>query len=346
MTDLTRVDTLATADAHGGVLVGDIDDIDSLAPAKRRAIVGRSPGQLAWIRLRRDRIGMTSGGFLIFFVVIALTAPLIEKLYGISPDAAFTSKLNGDAVPIGYLGGISGEHWFGLEPRLGRDIFIQIVYGIRTSLGIAFAGATLGSMLGVVVGVIAGYLGGWVDNVIGWVIDFVLALPFLIFALAAVPVFQALFYQGAEQPSVAFRTSILIAVFVIFGWTTTARIVRGQVLSLREREYVEAARAAGAGTWHILFRQLLPNLWAPILVTYSLAVPALVTAGGALSFLGVGIPEPTPDLGRMIFYSTNYVADPNLIMYAGFPALTLFVIVLTFNLFGDSLRDALDPKSR
>jgi peptide/nickel transport system permease protein len=343
MTDLTRVDTLATADTHGGVLVGDVDDIGTTAS---KAIIGRSPGQLAWIRLKRDRVGMSSGLVLIALVLIALGAPLIQRLYGISPADSFNAKLNSDAVPTGYLGGISGEHWFGLEPRLGRDIFIQIIYGIRTSLGIAFAGATLGSLLGVLVGVIAGYLGGWVDNAVGWVIDFVLALPFLIFALAVVPVFQALFFHGAEQPSVSFRVAVMVGVFVVFGWTTTARIVRGQVLSLREREYVEAARAAGAGTWHILFRQLLPNLWAPILITYSLAVPALVTIAGALSFLGVGIPEPTPDLGRMIFYSTNYVADPNLLAYAAFPALTLFLIVLTFNLFGDSLRDALDPKSR
>ena len=343
MTDITRADTLATADAHGGVLVAEpVDEI--LDPTKRKAIIGRSPGQLAWMRLRRDRVGMTSAYILLFFIAVAVFAPLIEKAYGISPDTTFPRKLNFLAMPLGYLGGISGEHWFGLEPKLGRDIFMHLVYGIRTSLTIAFAAATVSVTIGIVVGIITGYLGGWVDNAIGWVIDFVLALPFLIFALAAVPVAQAAFYAGgADQPSPSFRGILLVTVFAVFGWTTTARLVRGQVLSLREREYIEAARAAGAGTFHILFRQLLPNIWAPILITYSLLVPAYITAEGALSFLNVGIPEPTPDLGRMIFYSTNYLeADP---AYMLFPVITLFLIVLTFNLFGDSLRDALDPKS-
>jgi peptide/nickel transport system permease protein len=296
------------------------------------------------MRLRRDRVGMSSGYTLIVFVAIALLAPLIEKLYGVSPEITYPQKLNSLAMPLGYLGGVSGDHWLGLEPKLGRDIFIHLVYGIRTSLFIAFAAATVSVSIGIVVGIVAGYLGGWVDNAIGWVIDFVLALPFIIFALAAVPVAQAAFYTGgSDQPTPMFRAVLLVAVFAVFGWTTTARLVRGQVLSLREREYIEAARAAGAGTGHILFRQLLPNIWAPILITYSLLVPAYITAEGALSFLTIGIPEPLPDLGRMIYYSTNYLeADP---AYMLFPVITLFLIVLTFNLFGDSVRDALDPKS-
>lgn len=343
MTDITRADTLATADAHGGVLVTEPID-EMLDPAKRKAIVGRSPGQLAWMRLRRDRVGMSSAYTLIFFITVAFIAPLIQRVYGISPDTTFPRKLNSFSVPLGYLGGVSGEHWLGLEPKVGRDIFMQLIYGIRTSLAIAFVAATVSVTIGIIVGIISGYLGGWVDNTIGWAIDFVLALPFLIFAIAAIPVAQTAFYAGgADQPSPLFRGTLLVAVFAIFGWTTTARLVRGQVLSLREREYIEAARAAGAGTFHILFRQLLPNIWAPILITYSLLVPAYITAEGALSFLGVGIPEPTPDLGRMIYYSTNWLqSDP---AYMLFPVITLFLIVLTFNLFGDSLRDALDPKS-
>jgi peptide/nickel transport system permease protein len=343
MTDITRADTLATADAHGGVLVGDpVDEI--LDPTKRKAIIGRSPGQLAWMRLRRDRVGMSSAYTLVVFVAIGLLAPVIEKLYGVSPDTTHPQKLNSLAMPLGYLGGVSSEHWFGLEPKLGRDIFIHLVYGIRTSLFIAFAAASIAVAIGIVVGVAAGYLGGWLDNAIGSVVDFVLALPTLVFALAAVPVAGAAFYRGgADQPTPTFRAVLLIVIFAAFGWTTTARLVRGQVLSLREREYIEAARAAGAGTMHILFRQLLPNIWAPILITYSLLVPAFITAEGAYSFLGIGIPEPQPDLGRMIFSSTNYIeTDPP---YMLLPVITLFLIVLTFNLFGDSVRDALDPKS-
>jgi len=138
------------------------------------------------------------------------------------------------------------------------------------------------------------------------------------------------------------RIATLIGVLVLFGWMSTARLVRGQVLSLREREFVEAARAAGAGTTHMVFRQLLPNLWAPILITLSLSLPQFVAAEAALSFLNIGVTEPVPDWGRMIFDSAQYVqGDP---AYATFPALALFVLVLAFNLFGDSLRDALDPK--
>lgn len=341
MSDFSH-EALVKADAHGGVLVAEPVEEGPVDPAKRRAIVGRSPGQLAWVRLRRDRVGMTSAYIVLFFIAVGLLAPLISLLYGQSPSDAYPQKLNSLALPLGYYG-IDGTHWFGLEPKLGRDIFIHMVYGIRTSLAIGFAAATVTVILGVVAGVVAGYVGGWVDTVISWVVDFVLALPFLIFALAVVPVVGAMFFEGAEQPSPLFRAGVLIGVFAVFGWTSTARLVRGQVLSLREREYIEAARAAGAGTGHILFRQLLPNIWAPILITFSLAVPGYITAEGALSFLNVGIPEPTPSLGRMIFNSTYWIqADPP---YTFFPAATLFVIVLTFNLFGDSLRDALDPKS-
>ena len=135
----------------------------------------------------------------------------------------------------------------------------------------------------------------------------------------------------------------IIFVFSAFGWMYTARLVRGQVLSLREREYVDAARAAGAGTRHILFRQLLPNLWAPILVTFSLGVPLTITAEAALSFLNIGVVEPTPDLGRLILNSSNWLlSDP---AYLVIPGIAIFVLVLTFNLFGDALRDALDPRS-
>lgn len=320
----------------------DLLDVDEI-PAGPRKIESRSPGQLAWIRLRRDRSAMTSGLVMIFFVLIAVFAPVIEMVYGIAPSDAFTRQLNGDGVPLGYLGGMSGEHWFGLEPLLGRDIFIQMVYGIRTSLMVAFLSALFSTVLGVVLGIVGGYLGGWIDNVIGWVIDFVFALPSLVFFLAVMPVVQAMFYSPRESPSTFFRVILLVGVFTAFGWVGTARLIRGQVLSLREREYVEASRAAGAGTPHILFKQLLPNLWAPILVTFSLAVPGYVSAEGALSFLSIGISEPTPDLGRTIFNSSDWLQTlPTFFLW---PALTLFLIVLTFNLFGDSLRDALDPKS-
>jgi len=157
----------------------------TLGPA--RPFVGRSPGQFAWARFRRDRTAVLSAAVTVTFLVLALAAPLIGALYGVSPHAQFQDRLDTFGMPLGYAGGISGEHWFGLEPRLGRDIFVRMVYGLRTSLFIALAAATITTVIGVVAGILAGYLGGWVDAVIGWVTDFALALPFLIFALAVVP---------------------------------------------------------------------------------------------------------------------------------------------------------------
>jgi len=309
-----------------------------------KAFVGRSPGQLAWMRLKRDRTALMSAIILVLAMVFALSAPLVQRITGISPTQQFTDKLTDfGAIPTGYLGGITGEHPLGLEPGLGRDILMQLVYGLRTSLFIAFAAAAISTAIGVLVGVIGGYARGWLDSLISWVIDLVLAFPFLIFALAAIPVVENRFFSARDNIPASFRVGMIIATFAIFNWTNTARLVRGQVISLREREFVEAARASGAGTAHILIRQLLPNIWAPILVTVSLNVPAFITAEAALAFIGIGVTEPTPDLGRMIYNSIQYVsADP---MYTFVPGVTIFFLVLAFNLFGDSLRDALDPKA-
>lgn len=326
-----------------GVVLAESGSLGDEPSRKPGELVGRSPGQLAWARLRRDRTAMVSGAMVVGFLLLALAAPLVERLYGVGPYEQFQTKLDSYGMPLGYAGGISGDHWMGLEPGLGRDIFIRLVYGMRTSLFIAFAAAVITTAMGVVAGIVAGYLGGWVDAVIGWITDFALALPFLIFALAVVPTVELRFYGPREEVPAAFRVAVLIAIFAAFGWTSTARLVRGQVVSLREREFVEAARMSGAGLGHMLFRQLLPNIWAPVLVAFSLAVPAYVTGEAALSFLNIGIVEPTPDLGRMIFSSIAYLqTDP---AYVFFPGITIFALVLAFNLFGDAVRDALDPKS-
>jgi peptide/nickel transport system permease protein len=196
----------------------------------------------------------------------------------------------------------------------------------------------------VIIGTAAGYVGGRVDAAITWLTDLMLAFPFVIFALAAIPIINTVITGSVQQmPGIWARIGTLVGVLVLFGWMSTARLVRGQVLSLREREFVEAARAAGAGTGHMVFRQLLPNLWGPILVTFSLSLPQYVTAEAALSFLNIGVTEPVPDWGRMIFDSATYLqSNP---AYTFFPGMAIFVLVLSFNLFGDSLRDALDPKA-
>ncbi len=305
-------------------------------------VVGRSPGRLAWMRLRRDRVAIASGGALVFFILLAAAAPLVSMAYGKDPLDRFPDRLDRNGFPLGYAG-FDSSHWLGIQPGNGRDVFIQLVYGLRTSLMIAFTAAVLTIALGIVIGIVAGYLGGWVDAAITWVIDLVLAFPFFIFCFAFVPLAINQRYGPRDEVSPWFRGGLLVVIFVMFNWTYTARLVRGQVLSLREREFVDAARASGASTGHILFRELLPNLWAPILVTFSLNVPSLITAEAALSFLNIGMVEPTPDLGRLINDSVDYIRDvPSFTIVGG---TTLFLLVLSFNLFGDSLRDALDPKS-
>jgi peptide/nickel transport system permease protein len=335
--------------AHAGdddVLAVAVNAPDVVVPTgvAASAIVGRSPGQLAWLRLRRDRSVVFTVATLVVFAVLGLGAPLWSLLYGQDPldNHSELISLHG-GLPLGVNGGMSGQHWLGVEPLLGRDILMQLLYGLRTSLEISVIAAVLTTALGVLVGIIAGYATGWLAALINWFTDFILAFPFLIFSLAAIPIIVNRFYGNSPTQPPLFRITILILVLALFGWPYTARIIRGQVLSLREREFVEAARAAGAGVGHMLFRQLLPNLWAPILVVFSLAVPSFITAEAALSFLQIGILEPTPDLGRMIAYSVNYLqADP---WYMIFPGVTILLLVLAFNLLGDSVRDALDPKS-
>ncbi len=330
----------------GGLAVGEIplsDSGEDPSSGKGQAIVGRSPGQLAWIRLKRDRVALISGIVLAVMFVLALAAPLISALYGQNATDQHSELLDESGYPLGYLGGISGSHWLGLEPQLGRDVLMQLIYGMRTSLFIAFAAAVITVGVGIVIGIVAGYAGGVVDSVINWFIDLVLAFPFFIFCLAAIPVITNKFYGERADVSALFRVGLIIGVFACFSWTYPARLVRGQVLSLREREFVEAARAAGAGMGHILFRQLLPNIWAPILVVFSLNVPQFITGEAALSFLNIGVVEPTPDLGRMINNGTSFLqTEPFYTMVSG---ATILVLVLAFNLFGDSIRDALDPKS-
>jgi peptide/nickel transport system permease protein len=338
---------IPTADEVDETLV-QVGSSQTIAPAE---IVGRSPGQLAWMRLRRDRTAMVSAWVLGILVLIALLAKPIQWIYGYDGGTANGGLLDDTGTPLGYLGGITFSsdntshhmHIFGVEPRLGRDLFMLVIWGMQTALIISVISTVISTVVGVVVGIVSAYFGGWVDAVINWFIDYMLAFPFLLFCLAVIPVINTRLQDSYGEVSSTKRVLTIIFVFAGFGWMYTARLVRGQVLSLREREYVDAARAAGAGVRHILFRQLLPNLWAPILVTFSLGIPLTITAEAALSFLNIGVVEPTPDLGRLILNSSEYLlTDPT---YLLIPGIAIFVLVLTFNLFGDALRDALDPRS-
>jgi len=341
--------------ADGQIPSADLDpgpvQVADTKPAAAKAFIGRSPGQLALMRLRRDRTAVVSFWALVFFVALAVLAPVIQWIYGYNATQGNSQLLDDTGTPLGYLGGITFSadnashhiHILGVQPSVGRDLFMQIVMGLRTSMTIAVVSTVAATVIGTVLGIIAGYFGGWIDSVMSWFIDYMLAFPFFLFCLAVIPVINTRMADQYGEVTATKRIVTIIAVFSLFGWMYTARLVRGQVLSLREREYVDAARAAGARSGHVMFRQLLPNLWAPILVTFSLGIPATITAEAALSFLNIGVIEPAPDLGRVISNSQNWLSvDPaNLVI----PGLLIFVIVLAFNLFGDALRDALDPKS-
>jgi len=311
---------------------------DPTASVAGKAIEGRSLGQIAWMRLRRDKIAMAGGVVVVFLTLVAIFGPFLVQ----SPTVYHSNLI--DPVysrPYGPFGGISLAHPFGVEPVTGRDMLARIVNGARVSLLIAFLATALAVGIGVVMGVIAGYFGGWVDSVIARAMDIFLAFPLLVFAIALVGVIPSSAFGLSGN---GLRIGLLIFVIGFFAWPYMGRIIRGQTLSLREREFVDAARSMGARGSYVLFRELLPNLVGPILVYATLLVPTNILFEAALSYLGVGIIPPQPSWGGMISDAvTNgfYSIDP---MYMIIPGLAIFITVMAFNLFGDGLRDALDPR--
>jgi peptide/nickel transport system permease protein len=307
-----------------------------------KAIAGRSLKQIAWRRLKRDRVAVGGGIVIIVLIVVAIIAPLLIKMFGHPFDEYHNDRIDPTlGLPLGKLGGISKDYILGVEPVNGRDIFSRIVYGAQTTLTVAFLSAFLSTFLGVLFGMSAGFLGGWVDSIISRVMDFLLAFPQLLFSIALVSVLPQSMFGFNTRWS---RTLVLIMVIGFFGWPYIGRIVRGQTLSLREREFVEASRSLGARSPRILFREMLPNLAAPILVYTTLIIPTNILTEAALSFLGVGIPPPFPSWGGMLSDALQfYRYDP---MFMIIPGAMIFITVLSFNLFGDGLRDALDPKAR
>jgi len=306
---------------------------------------GRSLRQIIWARLRRDRVAMGCLIVLVVYYAIAILGPFVAGMVGISPyafDSAAISELGGK--PFGEFGGISAAHPLGVEWGTGRDIMAQLLFGLRISLVVATSATLMTVMIGTVVGIIAGYSGGWTDTIIGRLMDLVLAFPFLLIVLALSAVLtQRLQDLGIPAEGNASRITYLILVLSVFGWPYLARIVRGQVLSLREREFVEAAVAMGATKRRILFSEILPNLWAPILVYATLTLPAYIGLEAALSFLGVGVLPPDTTFGAMLANSVNYF---NVVpTYLFIPGTILVILVVSFNLLGDALRDALDPKA-
>ena len=315
-----------------------VDDVSVAA-----SIEGKSPRQLAWMRFRRDRFAMVAFGVVVFYVVVAALAPVICAVLGISPYELDGDALNDYGLPDGAFGGISAEHWLGVEPGTGRDILARLLYGARVSLLVGFVGTLLTTTIGVIIGIFAGYRRGRVDAVIGRVMDLTLAFPsFLLIIALTRPFTQRLESLGVPEGNPA-RLTYIVLVLATFGWVYVARVVRGQTLSLREREFIEASRASGAGTGHIIFKQILPNLWAPVIVIVSLSLPGYVATESTLSFLGLGMLPPAASWGVMLGDSIKYYrADPT---YLFIPGTALIILVLAFNILGDAVRDALDPKA-
>ncbi len=284
--------------------------------------------------LRRDRWALAGAITIALLALLAVGADVLTAIEGQDPYTYRTDALDpATGAPAGALGGVSGDHWFGVEPLTGRDLFAIVAHGARTSFLIGLAATALSVLVGVVLGAAAGYLGGAVDRLVMWTADVLLGFPYLVFMIAL----------AAVVPGEVPRPLLLIVVIGFFGWPAIARIVRSQTLTLRTRGFVSAARSLGAGPAHVFRHELLPNLWGPIIVISTLSIPGKIGLEAALSFLGLGIPPPTPSWGRAISAAIDWVAtDP---MFLVFPGAALFLATWAFNVLGDGLRDALDPRT-
>lgn len=270
-------------------------------------------------RYARHRLAVISTIVLAIIVLMAVFAPYIT-----SYDPNFNVPRDKNLPP-------SWQHLMGTD-YIGRDIFARVLYAARISLGIAFITVLLSDAIGVVVGVISGYFGGWVDSLIMRIVDFMLTLPVLAILLALISIFS---------PSIP----LLITVLVIFGWTGSARLIRGQILSIREREYIEASRALAASKSRIMFRHLVPNAIAPIIVSVTLNLSAVIITEAVLSYLGFGVQPPNASWGNMLQNVDLSVLD-RYAWQAFFPGMAIFLTSLCFNFMGDGLRDALDPRQK
>jgi len=306
--------------------------LEATAASDHAAVATTDPRRHVTHLLLRDRAAVACLAYIGLVVVMAVFAPLIVRISGWDPYQFDQSAIDPDlgSIPVGRWGGISAGHWLGVEPGTGRDIFARIVYGARSSMLIALSATLLTTVLGVVFGLLAGYFGGRTDMLLSRVMEFLMAFPALIFMIA---VLSAL---PADD-----RQFLLVVVISVFGWPYLARIVRAQTLSLKEREFVEAARASGASRGQVVFREVLPNLRSTVLVMVTMAVPGYIGTEAGLSFLGVGVVPPTPSWGQMIASSVGwYSVVPT---YFLVPGVFLALLVLSFMVLGDRVRHAVDP---
>ena len=328
-------------------LGGASDETEIVDPNSQeaKAIAGKSPMRIAMGRLARDKIAVICALVALFFVFVAVFAGVLADLAGVSLAPNRPSELLNFTTGLPKIGppnnGFDADHPFGLAPKTADDNFAYWVYGCRTSLLVAGGATLVASILGITVGLLAGFLGGIVDKILSFVTDLFLTIPFLLAALTLAPIINERFNASPHYSTIQRWT--LIAVLATFGWMSVARLVRGEVLSLREREFVQAARVLGMPTSRILLRELLPNLAAPIIISVSLMLPAFVAAEAGLAYLGIGVTSGA-SWGRTITAAQPFFENYPLYLYLPMVGITL--LVLSLNLLGDAVRDALDPKTR
>jgi len=322
----------------------DVQQDGDAIPVKS-AVAGRSPTQIAMARLRADKIAVVCFIIVVLFVLIAIFAPLLTKAFGVELHAGNPVE---DLDQFNYPAYGPPDHGFtwkaplGIAPNTGDDLTAEWLYGARTSLFVATVATLVSTVIGVVVGLLAGFSTGWLDRFINFVIDVFLSLPFILVALAVAPIIVSRFGQNPDR-LVFWQFASLLMVLSFLTWMTLARLVRGEVLSLREREFVQAARVIGVPTRRILFKELLPNLIAPIIVSISLGLPAFVTAEAGLAYLGIGV-VGAPSWGQTVNKAVNFFNTYPLYLYA--PVVGILLLVMALNLLGDAVRDAFDPKTR
>jgi len=320
------------------------DTFPSLMSEATSVLTGRSPGQIAWMRFKRNKIGVGAGIVSIAILLASIFAPLVTRILGIDPDTLNLEMLDSSGIPTAPRGGMSLDHPLGVIPGTGRDLLAQLLYGSRISFLIAFITTAVALTVGLFVGIAGGYLGGKVDNALGRFTDFFLAFPafFMIVALST-PVIQRLQGLGIFEGENTARIVFLIVFLAFFGWPGFSRIIRSQVLSIRERDYITAAQAMGASRKRIILKEIIPNVWAPVIVVASLSLPGYLAAESVYSYLGLGIQPPASTWGILLSNASRFVtAMPSFFMIV---AGSLVVVVLAFNLVGDALRDALDPRT-
>lgn len=288
-------------------------------------VASRGPWELAWLRLRKDKTAIVSSAVILFIVLLAICAPLIAHLVGHGPN---TQYLITGLTPAGLPKAPSWAFLFGTDD-LGRDIMVRTVYGARVSLIVGLAASVSAVIIGTTVGIVAGFIGGKIDLLLSRLMDVILSFPFLLAAIALVSV---------VGPSLL----VTIGVIAFFSWAAVGRIVRGLTLSIREKEYIEAARAVGESDFRLMFTEVLPNLVAPLLVYTTLLIPSAISFEATLSFLGLGVVPPTASWGDMLATGVQYYQQAW--WFITFPGIALLATTLSFNLLGDSLRDALDPR--